>query len=201
MVTPKRYLEYYLLTFLRDKFTSDLDYPYTTDIRTTAISIVQEIPIRLMNNDIPIITIGDVTGRVAQSFIGECAVDATYSICYLDGITVSSLENQTYLIPHTMDAEISVLSIEEDVVDDICDKVATFLRLNRLELMQNGILPMTFDDGDKGEEKIGNDLYKKGSIRLSDILVESNYSLTITGDILTKIIVEPEMEGLDGLTL
>lgn len=200
-ISPKKYLETYLTSFLKDKFTSDPDYAWTSDIETTKVSVVQEIPIRVMNYDIPIIVIGDARGRVAQSFIGDSYTAESSCIFYMDGVTLSSVFHRTYFVPHNMDIELSVLALKEDTVDEVSDRIASYLRFNRLELMQNGILPVTFDDADKGEEKIGDDLFKKGGVVLSDILLESKYGVTITGDILSKVTVEPTIIELDGTTL
>ncbi len=87
----KRYVENQIRTILRDKFVDNVQFPYTTSIRTTKIKIEEYFPQKLGDPEIPVVVVRDARFDVSKRVIGTYHLDGTRTNLVVPGVTINNV--------------------------------------------------------------------------------------------------------------
>lgn len=202
-----KYIESQLKSTLRAAFASDTDYPWTSNIRTTALYIDTYYAQNLRNPERPSVVIKHPTIDTSRRTFGDhvefeqeqvVVPGVTIDGTYYNGVTVFSpvREIRGWDMPGTVTLE--VVSYREDVFDDIQYLLSDYL-LDYQNLRANGLIVTSVNVGPRTEVRIGNDVYYSGDVDLG-ILTSWQGTETITGDRIGKIVAITPTILSDGTT-
>ena len=123
---------------LQELFSSDTDYPYTSDPRTTSIIITPSYPILNVDNKVPQVVVGDIQYSMQRTSLGN---DFSNYIWDTDLTTGKRIQvGEVRKVPMGFSGTITVYSTNQSEVDDLIDVIAYELFLKNPEaLMRKGL--------------------------------------------------------------